>query len=240
MRHRNASRRIRQRGQALLLIVVLAIAGWQARRWVDEHYPQHAPWTPLHLSDPVGMATRIKLAALAGNKPQCLTLFDGSSYRIKPRADRMLSASCGYVDAVAMERMSAFYRMPDHTIACPLAASLAVWERHVVQPAANQFFDSRVARIDTFGVYNCRRIAGSSRWSRHATAEAIDIAGFVLADGTRIDMARDWHRVDARGQFLKSLRDGGCAIFGTVLSPDYNRAHRDHFHLQTHGLGTCR
>jgi hypothetical protein len=27
------------------------------------------------------------------------------------------------------------------------------------------------------------------------------------------------------------VRDGACRLFATVLSPDYNAAHRDHLHL---------
>ncbi len=30
---------------------------------------------------------------------------------------------------------------------------------------------------------------------------------------------------------LREVRDGACDLFATVLSPDYNAAHRDHLHL---------
>ena len=38
-------------------------------------------------------------------------------------------------------------------------------------------------------------------------------------------------------------RDAACEVFGTVLSPDYNAAHADHFHLdqEVRGWGgVCR
>ena len=85
----------------------------------------------------------------------------------------------------------------------------------------------------------CRRLYGrdSGSWSEHARANAVDIAGFTLADGTRISVAGDWEEEGARGRFLKEVRDGACRLFATVLSPDYNAAHRDHFHLDQAGRG---
>ena len=35
----------------------------------------------------------------------------------------------------------------------------------------------------------------------------------------------------AESQFLHKLHAGACQIFGTVLGPEANEAHRDHFHL---------
>ena len=31
--------------------------------------------------------------------------------------------------------------------------------------------------------------------------------------------------------FLRTIHDSACKRFQTVLSPDYNTAHHDHFHL---------
>ena len=115
--------------------------------------------------------------------------------------------------------------------ACPVAAALAMWEWNVVQPAAERRFHSRVDTVAHFGSYNCRPIAGEATWSEHATADAIDIAGFRLANGTRITVARDWRGKDAKAAFLRDVRNGACKVFATVLSPDYNAAHHDHLHL---------
>ena len=51
------------------------------------------------------------------------------------------------------------------------------------------------------------------------------------SDGARISVAADWRDGGAKGRFLREVRDGACRLFATVLSPDYNRAHRDHLHL---------
>ncbi|MCE3544180.1 extensin family protein, partial [Escherichia coli] len=83
------------------------------------------------------------------------------------------------------------------------------------------------------GSYACRRLYGraAGNWSEHARANAIDIAGFRLANGTRITVARDWRGQSAKAAFLRDVRDGACRVYATVLSPDYNVAHRDHLHL---------
>ena len=68
-------------------------------------------------------------------------------------------------------------------------------------------------------------------FSEHATADALDVADFTLADGRSISVLRDWKGEGEDAQFLRAVRDGACDLFATVLSPDYNAAHRDHFHL---------
>ena len=120
----------------------------------------------------------------------------------------------------------------------------------MVQPAAQKHFGEPVARIENFGSYNCRRMYGrdTGAFSEHATANALDIAAFVLRDGRRVSVVGDWTagqgRDDAaKAAFLREVRDGACGVFSTVLSPDYNAAHRDHFHFDqaTRGFGgACR
>ena len=116
---------------------------------------------------------------------------------------------------------------------CPVAAALALWERDVVQPAARRHFGEPVTGIDHAGSFSCRRIYGRSegRFSEHATADAVDILGFRLADGTSVSVLRDWKGANSKSAFLREVRAGACDLFATVLSPDYNAAHADHFHL---------
>lgn len=76
--------------------------------------------------------------------------------------------------------------------------------------------------------------------STHATADAIDITGFGLADGREISLIDDWDGDDAKAAFLRAARESACRWFVTVLSPDYNALHADHFHLQSKGWGACR
>jgi hypothetical protein len=216
---------------------------------------------------------------------------------------------------------------PPATVNCAMVAGLHAWVEKTLQPAAQEAFGSPVARLRNASGYVCRNRVGSQfhsdRLSEHALANAIDIAGFVTADGRTIEVANRWgptvrdqleaQRIAAAGakdagsaadkgglpkseraanrkisaiaiaapdpprgskkapvktaelqktakstsdvsadpkaipataapgredvaksaeaQFLRRLHKGACGVFGTVLGPEANEAHRDHFHF---------
>ena len=211
---------------------------------------------------------------------------------------------------------------PPATINCAMVVHLHEWVIKILQPAAQEAFGSPITRLAHVSGYSCRNRNGSERLSEHALANAIDIAGFVTADGRSIEVARHWGptlrdqrdaarvaaarakeskqaaaktepakamapirtpsaisrqgrdrrkvgdgedesfadaqlqrlgrgaetKRDAKlsaappeareeaqsspeGLFLRRLHKGACTIFGTVLGPEANEAHRDHFHL---------
>lgn len=227
------------------LIVALGFLLWAAARGS----PEDLPWTPLDLGQPAGFFTGRKLAALTQDFPQCRALLDraGVRYSVLPaRRD----GQCGYADGVGLIPGGARrigFAPAGLGIACPVAAALSIWEWEVLQPAAQARFGAPVASIEHFGSYSCRRIYGrdAGTWSEHSTADAVDIAGFRLTDGTRITVAHDWKRGGEKAAFLREVRDGACKLFATTLSPDYNAAHADHLHLDeaNHGIGgwhACR
>jgi hypothetical protein len=214
------------------IVLALLFVGWATLRG----RPQDLPWTPLDLGRPIGLFTGRKLTALTGDFPACRALLDRAGVRYTALPPRSDEGQCGYTDGVRFTAGGS--RRIDFVpaglgVACPVAAALAAWEWQVVQPAAQRLFGTRVTRIEHFGSYSCRRLYGrdAGNWSEHATADAIDIAGFRLADGRRISVVGDWRRDDARARFLHEVRDGACDLFATTLSPDYNAAHRDHLHL---------
>jgi len=124
---------------------------------------------------------------------------------------------------------------------CPLALDYALWERQVLVPAAREMLHSRLTRVDHYGTYACRTIYGrpGERPSAHARAAALDVAGFRFADGRRATVAADFRADSDEGRFVRAARSGACRVFGVVLGPDYNAAHRDHFHLEGDGWNKC-
>ena len=229
----------------LALLAVGAFAG--ARGWLRDH-PQHDPWAPLDLDDPPGWATARKLARLRADPLECRATLarSGIAFTSLPPAG---AAECRRADRVKLvpdaARGLAFRPdAPDAT--CVVDAGLVLWMRNGVQPAAERFLGTRVAEVEHFGTHACRRIYGRAEgaWSQHATGNAIDVAGFVLADGRRVSIRRDWTSGGAAGVFLHAAHDAACGAFGTVLGPDYNAAHADHFHLDqaggSIGWGVCR
>lgn len=126
------------------------------------------------------------------------------------------------------------------TLDCPMIAALNQWVTDVVQPDAQQRFGQQVVQIDTMGSYSCRGMNGQAgaHISEHAFGNAIDIAGFRLADGRRITVVHDWTQGDEQSQaFLRDVHAGACGLFTTVLGPGYNVFHYNHIHvdLARHG-----
>ena len=200
-------------------------------------HPERFPWTELSLSDPVGPFTGFKLAALTDAPDRCRALMAAAGFAEKPyRQPASASSQCRVADGMLIipeSRRMIGYSPSGLMTSCPVAAALALWERDVVQPAARRHFDSRVLRIDHAGSFSCRRIYGRSegRYSEHSTADAIDIVAFRLGNGRRVTLLRDWRGESDEVAFLRDVRTGACDLFSTVLSPDYNSAHADHFHL---------
>jgi hypothetical protein len=216
-----------------LLLGALAFAGLLLWGYARNH-PEDLPWTELDLTQPVGAFTGRKLTGLSGEQCRSLLGRAGISFNALPPRDS--GGQCGYQDAVRFRpggSVQIAFAPRDLGTSCPVAAALALWEWHVVQPAALEHFGSQVAAIDHFGSYSCRRMYNrpDAPWSEHATANAIDIAGFRLEDGTLISVLDDWEKDGPRAAFLSDVRDGACRLFATVLSPDYNAAHRDHLHF---------
>lgn len=225
------------RAMVALVLMIAAIAGWQ---WLLAH-PQHNPWAPLDLRDPPGWATRAKLGKLKGNVAECRAVLARSdvAFTALPATGE---GACALTDRT---RLGDFPLAPDTpAVTCPVAAALEIWRRESVLPAARKILGSEVVRIEHLGAFSCRRMYGGADgpWSEHATANAIDIAGFVLKDGRRISVLKDWKDSAAKAEFLRAVRGGACGSFATVLSPDYNAAHADHFHLDQDARwsGVCR
>jgi len=213
---------------ALPALIALALA-LAAKGWLDVH-PEHIPWGPLNLNDPPGWATAGKLAALRGDAPACRAVLARSGVAftaLPPTGD----GTCARPDRTVLDKLSLRPSHPATT--CAVAVGLEVWMRRSVQPAARDLLGSEVVRIEHLGAYSCRRIYGRSEgaWSEHSTGNAIDVVAFVLADSRRVSVVGDWRKGGASGTFLHRVRDDACGVFGTVLSPDYNAAHRDHLHL---------
>ncbi|AMO73420.1 hypothetical protein AZE99_12050 [Sphingorhabdus sp. M41] len=218
--------------RAILLIILLALA-LRTYEWVAHDY--RMPWTPLSLAAPIGPFTTRKIDALADDTPFCHALLEEAAIGYSPLPPVSAGPQCGYDNGVTLtrDRPQAIAYSPAAKTSCPMAVSLVLWENQIVNAAAALHLGTTVEQIITYGSYSCRRIGGgqTGNYSEHATANAIDIAAFRLADGRTVSVAGHWNANDERSRFLKEVRDGACSLFATTLSPDYNEAHEDHLHL---------
>jgi hypothetical protein len=89
-----------------------------------------------------------------------------------------------------------------------------------------------VANLRVVASYACRtrNSQAGARLSEHAVGNAIDIAGIGLANGEELTVLDDWNS-GREGRILREAHSSACGTFGTVLGPNSDRFHRDHFHF---------
>ncbi|HEV7228873.1 extensin family protein [Brevundimonas sp.] len=221
--------------------------------------PQDLPWKPLDLSRPIGTATAAQVAdfevrrAAAPEESKavtdaCIQLLREAGVQVERAEDRDDGGFCVVQGAVRLTGGAITPLAPGGLVMqCPMAVRYVIWDRQVLQPAAREVFGQSVARVDNMGAYACRRIYGqedvNARPSEHARANALDVAGVTLQDGRKVSVLADWNGDGPAGaeggDFLKRIRQGACRVFSTVLSPEYNEAHRDHLHLDGAERGLC-
>jgi hypothetical protein len=135
---------------------------------------------------------------------------------------------------------------PAATLACPIVSALDRWVSEGVQPAALHWFGVPVTQIKQISAYSCREMVGSGtdHISEHAFGNALDVAGFTLADGRTISVVKGWHGSPEEQGFLHDVQLYACETFNTVLAPGYNAAHYNHIHVdlmrRASGRRPCR
>jgi len=197
-------------------------------------------------------STAASAATIAADGPlrACHANLQKAAADFTPLPDRYLGKGCSQLGTVQLAKLdlSRSNRGGGELkignlgpVTCPMAQRFAAWSQYAVARAARQMLDSELVRIETYGSYNCRNVAGTAKRSEHAHANAIDVSAFVLADGRKISVQAGWNGSRAERAFLRAIHKSACRRFGTVLGPDFNAAHRDHFHLDlADNGGFCR
>lgn len=172
---------------------------------------------------------------------QCVADLGKAKVRFTPLPNQDFGGGCSAIDSVKLLDVGTPVTNLG-PMTCPLARNFAGWVQYAVRPAARKILDGEVVKVETFGTYSCRNIYGgrSGRLSQHAYANAIDVSAFVLKDGRRITLLDGWKGSAEEQEFLRTLHASACKRFGTVLGPNYNAAHHNHFHFDMGGNGFCR
>jgi len=220
------------------LATVGLLLGVAVARWAPA---EDLPWTPLRLDQPVGLATGFKFARAADDPARCRAVLGEGGVRFTEEPSRVVGA-CSTRNTVRLQAPAIPLAPAAPVMTCPEALAYAFWARHSVQPAARAELGEPIARIEHYGTYACRNVYGrvTGMKSQHAYANALDVAAFRTASGARVSILHDFGDEGPRGRFLRRSRDGACRWFRAVLSPDYNSAHPDHFHLDQGRFGACR
>jgi hypothetical protein len=301
----------------VLALVLLGVSGIAGTAMWQKLPPRLDPWAVLDVREaPAPVVTRMKLARLQRERRMCDAALATAGLRVTRVAYVQGAKACPLTDAIHVAPENRVFGGGFHAT-CPLAVALAVFVRHTLQPAARRHLGAEIARIEHLGTYSCRPIRGyagpsqktaraasqkgsaskngaaeateAAALSEHASANAIDITGFVTRDGRRVRVATDWKRktgvvpasdgaasdgatlsgarragvtggfapgssgTPAAGvaaarpgeetteaKFLREVRDGACEVFHGVLGPEFNAAHRSHFHLDMGRHKVCR
>ncbi|EMM7217641.1 extensin family protein [Enterobacter bugandensis] len=226
------------KGKTLLTIFILGAIATAGYRWLPSYYN---PFTPLNLDDPPGRITQYKLRHLTPEACASLLAQANQKNLIRTQAVADSGGECPLNNVVRVRDFGPVSLNGSFLASCPLALSSALFVSQQARPLTKRFTGSELTRIEHLGSFACRNIyhRPDARRSEHATAEALDIAAFRLANGERVTVLNGWK--SARTQpWLKALLAASCGYYGNGLGPEYNAAHASHFHLGMRGFGLCR
>lgn len=137
---------------------------------------------------------------------------------------------CGIENAVRVKSVLGVRLQPAARMDCTTANALKRWVNEGVNPATN----NQAASLRVVSEYSCRfrNSAASGKLSEHSFGRAIDIAAIQLKDGRVMELLSGWN-TQQDGPAWRQMWRAACGPFGTVLGPESNRFHRDHFHFDT-------
>jgi hypothetical protein len=173
----------------------------------------------------------------------CLKELNDLRVAFEPQAAMGGQGSCSIANPVRVTGDSQTAWNRPGLMSCAMARTIEHFETKVVQAAALRVFGQKVAKLHHMGTYNCRerrtdtQVAAADMGSRggriseHAKGKAIDIGGFELADGTMISVKKDWRGAGKKSEFLQMVARASCEHFNVVLTPNHNKLHADHLHL---------
>lgn len=224
--------------------VTLLLAGAVVTAFREGLVPaKYSPLPVISLNEPGHWLLDWQLAGLRREPELCWRVLKPPYLDAVLVADSPMKDGCGWQNSVRMS-LSSGARISVDKISCELAAAFALWMAYEIQPLAMAMLGQRVASVQHMGSYACRNILGSAALkgfrSEHARANAIDIAGFTLADGRQISVLRHWSNTGREGLFIRTAHERACRYFRVAIGPGFNAAHKDHFHLDRGFISACR
>ena len=139
---------------------------------------------------------------------------------------------CGIENAVRVRSVAGITLSQQSVMDCGTASALKSW----INKGAKRAVGSKGGGLSGLKVaahYSCRTRNNQpgAKISEHGKGRAIDISGLILNDGRTISVLQGWHNADS--QTMRQAHKSACGPFGTVLGPNADRFHQDHFHFDT-------
>ncbi len=138
---------------------------------------------------------------------------------------------CGVQNAVKLYVVSGVKLSSPVVMECDTASAIKSWVENGMAPAVGKT-GGGVAKLQVAAGYACRtrNSRPGAKISEHGKGRAIDIAGFHLQNGDKISVLSHWNN-GSYGRILRNMHRSACGPFGTVLGPESDRFHQDHFHF---------
>ncbi len=140
---------------------------------------------------------------------------------------------CGVADPVRVSSVDGVVLSPPAIMNCTTAKALNKWVKRGVKPIVARL-GGGVASLQVAAHYSCRTRNNrtGAKISEHGKGRAVDISAINLKNGMSLTVLTGWQdRI--QGKLLKKMHRAACGTFATVLGPNSDRFHRDHFHLDT-------
>lgn len=140
---------------------------------------------------------------------------------------------CGIKQPVKVTSVAGIALSKPATMDCTTAKALSTWAEKGAKPAVGRL-GGGIAKINVISGYSCRTRSSRNgrKISEHGKGKAVDISGVTLANGVFVSVLKGWNS-KAQGKILRNMHKSACGTFGTVLGPNANKDHRDHFHFDT-------
>nr|WP_226779758.1 extensin family protein [Oceaniglobus trochenteri] len=150
---------------------------------------------------------------------------------LSPIAGRI--SGCGVEAPVRVTSVAGVALSTGATMDCATARALKTWVERGVKPVVGKL-GGGVAGLKVAAHYSCRTRNNQkgAKVSEHGRGRAIDIAAIILRNGVAMSVLKGW-RSSQHGRLMKAMHRAACGPFGTVLGPNADRFHQDHFHLDT-------
>lgn len=131
---------------------------------------------------------------------------------------------CGLDQPVRVTSISGIRLNQPATFSCDTAAALKTWIERAMRPAMGR---AEVVELRIAASYVCRprNNKKGAKISEHGRGRAVDVAGFVFADGTEWSVLQDYNKQ------VRRAHKNACGIFSTTLGPGSDGFHEDHLHF---------
>lgn len=171
--------------------------------------------------------TPSRIAQLGRNTGQLCGVVGLQGEQIEPVTGRI--NGCGIPNAVRLRAVHGVTLTSPATINCGTAQSLSQWVLEAEDIIGNT--GGGIANLRVVASYSCRtrNSRAGARLSEHATGNAVDIAAVGLQNGSELSVLSDWR--SGNSSIMRGLHEAACGTFGTVLGPESDRFHQDHFHF---------